>query len=639
MSTTNADPCLMHFLIPGTRPSVGKNLSTCISSTAAATAAITASSPTAVGAEASEPLATKIATSGEFSRLPCTTTTSNAPTLSFTSSGASGVGADTNTDANASVAYSVTTATARMGKPLPSLSLNFPSSTPTYTPSSPPASPMKPASRLSTALATASSQVSLSDPTLGHLVVQQRQQQQQQQQQQQHLAMDPDAQILASARTLLQQELKTGTSSKNDPMHATYLRLALRALDTLAASPNWRITIVVAGIPGSGKSTLAAAVAEILNKAYTAALESNSSSSSSLSPPSSSSTTTSALILPSTPRKSFSLPSGASTDNNKNHTGSVGFAATVTMDGYHLTRAQLDKFPNPAEAHARRGSPWTFDAQGVVDMARTLRASCVSRFTNTDEYCEDYFSCPRQSLSSQTLLPIDIVGLSPPARMLSSMSSSSSTSMSPSLLSSYKDLSHHTNINNNPVIINKTPDNASSQCCHNPSAVPSTMVTVLPASASDSITNLTLPATPGRDDEGDHGVSNAHVHKILDQQQQELPPTLYFPSFDHAVKDPTPNGIMVQSNARIVMLEGLYLLYNEAPWRDIAATADDSWMLDVTVDVATSRLAARHLDAGIVTSLEQGLERVRTNDELNARLIQANTVEPQLWVQSVPYSV
>lgn len=96
---------------------------------------------------------------------------------------------------------------------------------------------------------------------------------------------------------------------------------------------------------------------------------------------------------------------------------------------------------------------------------------------------------------------------------------------------------------------------------------------------------------------------------------------------------------MVQSNARIVMLEGLYLLYNEAPWRDIAATADDSWMLDVTVDVATSRLAARHLDAGIVTSLEQGLERVRTNDELNARLIQANTVEPQLWVQSVPYSV
>jgi pantothenate kinase len=31
------------------------------------------------------------------------------------------------------------------------------------------------------------------------------------------------------------------------------------------------------------------------------------------------------------------------------------------MDGYHLTRAQLDQFPDPLHAHAKRGAHWTFD--------------------------------------------------------------------------------------------------------------------------------------------------------------------------------------------------------------------------------------------------------------------------------------
>jgi len=38
----------------------------------------------------------------------------------------------------------------------------------------------------------------------------------------------------------------------------------------------------------------------------------------------------------------------------------------VPMDGYHLTRAQLDQFPNAQEAHARRGSEWTFDPHALA---------------------------------------------------------------------------------------------------------------------------------------------------------------------------------------------------------------------------------------------------------------------------------
>lgn len=48
-------------------------------------------------------------------------------------------------------------------------------------------------------------------------------------------------------------------------------------------------------------------------------------------------------------------------------------AAAVPMDGYHLTRAQLDAMPDPEEAHMRRGAPWTFDPGSYLATLRSLR--------------------------------------------------------------------------------------------------------------------------------------------------------------------------------------------------------------------------------------------------------------------------
>jgi hypothetical protein len=44
------------------------------------------------------------------------------------------------------------------------------------------------------------------------------------------------------------------------------------------------------------------------------------------------------------------------------------------MDGYHLTRAQLDAMPDPATAHARRGAEFTFDGERFYGLVRRLRA-------------------------------------------------------------------------------------------------------------------------------------------------------------------------------------------------------------------------------------------------------------------------
>jgi len=48
-------------------------------------------------------------------------------------------------------------------------------------------------------------------------------------------------------------------------------------------------------------------------------------------------------------------------------------ALLVGLDGWHLTRAQLDAHSDPKLAHDRRGIHWTFDAEGYVTFVKSLR--------------------------------------------------------------------------------------------------------------------------------------------------------------------------------------------------------------------------------------------------------------------------
>jgi pantothenate kinase len=53
--------------------------------------------------------------------------------------------------------------------------------------------------------------------------------------------------------------------------------------------------------------------------------------------------------------------------------GGPNVATFVPLDGYHYTRAHLATMPDPELAFARRGAHWTFDAQGFLELVRTLR--------------------------------------------------------------------------------------------------------------------------------------------------------------------------------------------------------------------------------------------------------------------------
>ena len=83
-------------------------------------------------------------------------------------------------------------------------------------------------------------------------------------------------------------------------------------------TPRW--IIGMAGVPGSGKSTMAAGLATEVN----------------------------ARTAPNT-------------------------MVALGMDGFHLTKAELRQLPNPAEAMARRGAPWTFDANALQQRLHLLR--------------------------------------------------------------------------------------------------------------------------------------------------------------------------------------------------------------------------------------------------------------------------
>ncbi|GGN35176.1 MULTISPECIES: AAA family ATPase [Marinomonas] len=45
----------------------------------------------------------------------------------------------------------------------------------------------------------------------------------------------------------------------------------------------------------------------------------------------------------------------------------------LSMDGFHLSKAQLNALPNADEAFARRGAPWTFDSTAFIERVTLIK--------------------------------------------------------------------------------------------------------------------------------------------------------------------------------------------------------------------------------------------------------------------------
>lgn len=97
---------------------------------------------------------------------------------------------------------------------------------------------------------------------------------------------------------------------------------------------------------------------------------------------------------------------------------------------------------------------------------------------------------------------------------------------------------------------------------------------------------------------------------------------VYFPSFDHEVKDPKENDIIVTKNNKIIIFEGLYLFTKQL---DVSGFFDIKIFLQSNLKAAMNRVALRNFNAGISQKLEDSYNRVEFNDKVNALFVLENS--------------
>jgi len=76
-------------------------------------------------------------------------------------------------------------------------------------------------------------------------------------------------------------------------------------------------------------------------------------------------------------------------------------------------------------------------------------------------------------------------------------------------------------------------------------------------------------------------------------------PSVPFPLFSHAVKDPTPSPSPILPNHQIVIIEGLYTLLDIDPWSEATKELDVKIWVECERSIARERLIQRHLESGI----------------------------------------
>jgi pantothenate kinase len=104
-----------------------------------------------------------------------------------------------------------------------------------------------------------------------------------------------------------------------------------------------------------------------------------------------------------------------------------------------------------------------------------------------------------------------------------------------------------------------------------------------------------------------------------------------WPDFAHAIGDPVADATLIPATTQVIIVEGLYLLYEIAGWSAVKGLLDECWYLNTPMAVAMERLALRHMQAWGF-SRTQADARIAQNDGLNAQLVQSCADRANWWV-------
>ena len=121
----------------------------------------------------------------------------------------------------------------------------------------------------------------------------------------------------------------------------------------------------------------------------------------------------------------------------------------------------------------------------------------------------------------------------------------------------------------------------------------------------------------GAPDTFDVGGFASLLHRI----KRETANSIYYPIFDRNIEESISAQGEVLPSAKLVVVEGNYLCYNQDGWEALAPTFDETWYLQVNEDSRIDRLIDRHVHFG--KSLDAANAWARGTDERNAQLIAA----------------
>lgn len=92
------------------------------------------------------------------------------------------------------------------------------------------------------------------------------------------------------------------------------------------------------------------------------------------------------------------------------------------------------------------------------------------------------------------------------------------------------------------------------------------------------------------------------------------------PGYSREIEDTVEGAFTVQPDARILLVEGNYLLLTEGPWAGVKPLLDYAVFLDVPRDVVEARLLRRHAEHGLFTE-ERNRAHIARNDLPNFDLV------------------
>jgi pantothenate kinase len=127
------------------------------------------------------------------------------------------------------------------------------------------------------------------------------------------------------------------------------------------------------------------------------------------------------------------------------------------------------------------------------------------------------------------------------------------------------------------------------------------------------------------------------VLALVRRIRAETDRTVYAPSFDRAVDEGVAGAIAVEPGARLVVVEGNYLLVDEDPWAQLAAEFDEAWFCATPADERLTRLVDRHTAGG--RDPDAAAAWARDVDGANAVLIEGTRGRADLVVDGTAAGV